>query len=63
MIIETGKRDDIKAKTVIYRIFPRKWFFKLFLESANALVQPTKWEDPFENVILQSEVRTSCGKI
>ncbi len=41
---------------------PRNRFFELFDEKKNALVGPTIWEDPFENFILRSPVRTAAGK-
>lgn len=53
---------DITRRTAIYRVFPRKWFFKLFEEDKNALVWPTMWDDPFENFILRSPVRTAAGE-
>lgn len=46
----------------IYRIFPKDRFFQLFEEKANALVWPTMWDDPFENFILRSPVRTAAGE-
>lgn len=53
----------LSAKTKIYRVFPRDRFFQLFEEGKNALVWPTKWEDPFENFILRSPVRNSSGEV
>lgn len=52
----------ITERTRIYRIFPRNYFFQLFEDRQNALILPTKWKDPFENVILRAEVRTKAGK-
>ena len=53
---------NIPRKTTVYRIFPRKRFFELFEERRNALVQPMKWDDPFENIFLNSSVRTATGE-
>lgn len=53
----------LSPETRIYRIFPRKRFLELFNENQNALVLPTKWEDPFENAILNAEVRTASGEV
>lgn len=53
---------DITSDTTIYRVFPRNRFFELFDEKKNALVRPTMWEDPFENFILRSPVRTAAGE-
>lgn len=54
---------DITRRTTIYRVFPRNRFFELFGKRQNALVWPTKWEDPFENFILRSPVQRSNGEI
>ena len=54
---------NIEPKTRIYRIFPRVRFFELFEEKRNALVQPKKWHDPFENIFLKSPVRAVTGEI
>ena len=53
---------DITRRSTIYRVFPRHRFFELFEERKNALVWPTKWDDPFENFILRSPVRTASGE-
>lgn len=53
---------DISRRTTIYRVFPRHYFFELFAERKNALVWPSKWDDPFENFILRSPVRTASGE-
>lgn len=47
---------DIRPDTRIYRVFPQMRFFSLFEERRNALLRPQKWDDPFENVFLQSPV-------
>ncbi|WP_298936870.1 DUF2971 domain-containing protein [uncultured Ruegeria sp.] len=52
----------ITRRTKIYRVFPRDRFFQLFEESNNVLVRPTMWDDPFENFILRSPVRTASGE-
>lgn len=53
---------NIKPQTKIYRIFPRKRFFELFEERKNALVRPKKWNDPFENIFLNSPVKNTNGE-
>jgi hypothetical protein len=50
----------IDKDTKIYRIFPRTYFLQLFQENRNALVLPTKWKDPFENVFLKADVVVSA---
>lgn len=47
---------DIGPNARVYRIFPQTRFFSLFEEGKNALTRPEKWDDPFENVFLQSPV-------
>ena len=54
--------DGITPDTTIFRIMPRKYFFQLFEEKQNALVRPSKWQDPFENVFLKSPVLASNGE-
>ncbi len=53
---------SITRCTTIYRVFPRHRFFELFAERKNALVWPTKWDDPFENFVLRSPVRTAAAE-
>ena len=54
--------DNIKPETRIYRIFPQDRFFRIFEEKKNALLRPNKWQDPFENVFLQSRVKFPNGE-
>ena len=54
---------NLEPQTRIYRIFPRVRFFELFKEQRNALVQPRKWQDPFENIFLNSSVKAVNGDI
>lgn len=60
--MNAGIIGKITEDTRIYRIFPRKRFWQIFREKRNALVTPTSWSDPFENVILKAEVVTSVGE-
>lgn len=53
---------NIKPDTKIYRIFPQMRFFSLFEERKNALLRPEKWDDPFENVFLKSQVALPNGE-
>ena len=53
---------NLGRNTRIYRIFPRVRFFELFEQKRNALVQPRKWHDPFENILLKSPVRAINGE-
>ena len=54
---------NLGPQTKIYRIFPQVRFFELFKEKRNALVQPRKWHDPFENIFLKSPVKAVTGEI
>ena len=62
MVAHRSILGDIKRETKIYRIFPQMRFFNLFEERKNGLVKPRKWDDPFENVFLQSPVALSSGE-
>lgn len=62
MTIQNSILDELPSNTKIYRIFPRKRFLQFFQEKRNALVLPTKWEDPFENVFLRADVVNSRGE-
>lgn len=53
---------NIFEATRVYRIFQRDRFFQLFEDKQNALVLPSMWDDPFENVILRAEVRAKTGE-
>ena len=37
----------------IYRIYKLSWFKRLLAKKIDGLVNPTKWDDPFENFFLQ----------
>ena len=52
----------IGPQTKIYRIFSQDRFFELFEEQSNSLVQPKKWDDPFENIFLESPVKAATGE-
>ena len=54
---------EIKPDTKIYRIFPQMRFFSLFEEKKNTLLKPKKWNDPFENVFLNSSVMLPSGEV
>lgn len=47
----------------IYRIVSVERLLQLFQTQRNTLIKPKKWDDPFENFILQSQVRIPTGEI
>ena len=47
----------------IYRIVTYDRLLQLFDSETNALVNPKKWDDPYENFILKSKVRRKNGDI
>jgi hypothetical protein len=47
----------------VYRVMPIQRFCELFRNAKNVLVRPSKWEDPFENFILNAPARLSDGTI
>jgi len=50
-------RDD--EATELYRVFPQDYLQELLLEQHLVLVRPSKWEDPFENILLTHFERSS----
>ena len=53
----------ISRSMPIYRVFPMSRFFQVFEEGKTALVLPTKWDDPFENYVLVSQIRDISGAL
>lgn len=47
----------------IYRIMPIHRFLQLLEERKLTLVKPKKWDDPFENALLNCDIETSEGEI
>jgi hypothetical protein len=47
----------------VYRIISTDRLYQLFSERRNVLVRPSKWEDPFENFILNAQGRLSDGTV
>jgi hypothetical protein len=45
----------------VYRIVPVRRLFELFALKQNVLVKPKRWEDPFENFILNCRVQLANG--
>lgn len=45
--------NDLDPETSIYRIFSRQRFLELVISRKNTLVNPSMWDDPFENAFLQ----------
>jgi hypothetical protein len=50
------------ADTPIYRIFSAQRFMNLVGSRQNGLVNPVKWDDPFENFFLRATVTTPAGE-
>lgn len=46
--------SDRREDYYVYRIFPLQRLYQLFSTGCNALLRPRKWDDPFENLLLQS---------
>lgn len=47
----------------IYRIIPVKRLYQFFERRKNVLVRPSRWEDPFENFVLNSQARLPDGTL
>lgn len=52
-----------KLDTPIYRIMPISRFLQLLEDKKLTLVKPKKWDDPFENALLNCDFETSDGEI
>jgi Protein of unknown function (DUF2971) len=48
--------SDIKPSTMLYRTIPKDRLYELFAKHQNALVRPRMWDDPWENIALNSKV-------
>ncbi|MCL6619355.1 MAG: DUF2971 domain-containing protein [Thermomonas hydrothermalis] len=53
--------EDLNTK--IYRIFPLDRFLDMFYKGENVLVNPSKWEDPFENFLLKGNAEMPDGNL
>jgi len=47
----------------VYRIISTERLYQLFGQRRNVLVRPSKWEDPFENFILNARGRLTDGTV
>ncbi|WP_044000464.1 DUF2971 domain-containing protein [Hymenobacter swuensis] len=52
---------DVDLDTPIYRLFGAKRFYQLLDEKQLALVNPSSWEDPFENFLLKARWELADG--
>ncbi|TGS64057.1 DUF2971 domain-containing protein [Mesorhizobium sp. M3A.F.Ca.ET.201.01.1.1] len=55
--------SDKDLDIYVYRVMPLKRLYELFSTKQNVLVRPSKWEDPFENFILNAHARLPDGTI
>ena len=55
------KKSDLARP--IYRIVSLERLVELFTAQENVLVNPSKWEDTFENFILKAKVKSKTGEI
>ncbi|MFB0688324.1 DUF2971 domain-containing protein [Proteus mirabilis] len=53
---------DESLDMLIYRIMPIHRFLQLLEEKKLTLVRPKKWDDPFENALLNCVIETSDGQ-
>lgn len=52
-----------ECDSYVYRVMPLMRFYELFSKKQNVLVRPSKWEDPFENFILNASARMADGTL
>ncbi|MEW8687321.1 MAG: DUF2971 domain-containing protein [Candidatus Thiodiazotropha sp.] len=60
MYLNLSKKDYDKP---VYRIITKERLIELFQKGKNTLVHPSKWDDPYENFILKSQVRMKSGEV
>ncbi|MEX0595397.1 MAG: DUF2971 domain-containing protein, partial [Candidatus Paceibacterota bacterium] len=53
--------DDNELNLPVFRIYSMNHFCDLVLTEKNVLVHPEKWDDPFENFILNLKIETESG--
>jgi len=56
--LNLGKDDRDQS---VYRIMPIRWLLYSLQNKCLTLKRPTTWDDPFENVLLNSTFRNSSG--
>ncbi|GAB3294215.1 DUF2971 domain-containing protein [Pseudidiomarina andamanensis] len=42
----------------VYRIFKKEHLLQLFKQEKNILAHPSKWDDPFENLLMKSKIQS-----
>lgn len=55
--------DEAQKNLRVYRIISVKRLYELFSLRQNVLVRPSKWEDPFENFVLNARARMPDGTL
>tara|TARA_R100000365_G_C2748168_1_gene79060 strand:+ start:590 stop:1336 length:747 start_codon:yes stop_codon:yes gene_type:complete len=53
----------VKTDTKLYRIIPTERLFSILENKRDALVRPKKWDDPFENLALNSPILINGQRI
>src|SRR5690606_21988540 len=53
--------DERELDLPVYRIISVDRLFELFRNRQNVLVNPKKWDDPFENFMMSSQIRFESG--
>lgn len=55
--------QDAELDTPVYRTYSENRFTHLLANGTDALVSPSKWDDPFENFFLErTQVEVSTGE-
>jgi hypothetical protein len=52
-----------KLNSYIYRVIPLHRLYELFTNRENVLLRPSKWDDPFENFVLNAHAKLLDGEI
>ena len=61
--MEDNGINIVDWEATIYRVFSMQWFTHLITTRTNGLVNPSMWEDPFENFFLKNKAIASDGSV
>lgn len=63
MFVNYLNLNESELDQKVYRVIPISYLEEMFKTKSNILVNPKKWDDPFENFILKSKVIFDTGEI
>ena len=61
-VVEIDQKRPLDLDRNIYRIFRPQHLIAMFETGENVLISPSKWDDPYENLLLRSEMKLPKGE-